>query len=255
MRALQTFVAIVFSLTSPPASYERHEFALGTQVVSRSTFESKLDSSVEQFDTSGRPLVASFLDLAYQFQLPFAFEYVNRAAATQPIDLHFHGEPLRKVLETIVGQVPGYRVSFSAGIVSVYAPSQRSDASSILNLEIEDFQVTQMETRQADMKLFCTVAQSVNPSGMCVGSIAAGEWPKTKITLNMKRAKVREILDAIIAQNGEAAWTVIAAPEKLSDVPIGGLWYIYPLSKPYESRVLDKLRSLGQNSKLKDYGR
>jgi hypothetical protein len=120
-------------------------------------------------------------------------------------------------------------VSFSAGLVDIYAPAARADNSNVLNTPIKGFSVTTLDTHRADIELFCAVVRQTQKAGVCAGNIATGQWRTKKITLHMETAKVYEILNAVIAQNGQAAWTVIVPPDKLSKLQVAGLWHIYPL--------------------------
>jgi hypothetical protein len=62
-----------------------------------------------------------------------------------------------------------------------------------------------------------------------------------RITVHLQHAKVYEVLNAIVAQNGKAIWTVTASPEKPSKLQSGGIWYIYPLQQPFEATALERL--------------
>jgi hypothetical protein len=214
------------------------------QSVQVSSFEEKLDRRVERFDTSGRTLIASVIDLAYEYQLPTGIEYLDHEATTRPIDLQLHDESVRGILVAIIQQTPEYRVSFSEGIVDIYVPKAREDPSNLLNKFIKDFAVAGLDTHDADLQLSCALARELEPAGGCGGSIALGQWGPVKITVHLQNAKVHEILSAIIAQNGKAIWTVMASPEKLSKIQFGGLWHIYPLEPPFKSGVLEKLSTL-----------
>jgi hypothetical protein len=205
-----------------------------------SLFEHKTGQIVERFNTSRKTVVASVVELAYRYQLPMAVEYADRDATTRPLNLEFHNQSVRRILEAIVRQAPQYRVSFSQGIVDIFSPKARGDASNLLNTAIKDFSVTEMETREADFQLFCAFVHEVNSSG-CAGSLAVGQWEPIRITVHLQHAKVYEVLNAIVAQNGKAIWTVTASPEKPSQLQSGGIWYIYPLEQPFEATALERL--------------
>ncbi len=111
-----------------------------------SDFEQKADSLVERFSTSGRTLVDSVIELAYNYQVPMAIEYADREATTRPLNLEFHNKSFRGIVEAIVKEDPQYRVSFSNGIVDIFSPMAREDSSNLLNRIIKDFSVTEMET-------------------------------------------------------------------------------------------------------------
>jgi hypothetical protein len=175
-----------------------------------SDFEQKTDSLIERFSTSGRTFVDSVIELAYKYQVPMAIEYADREAATRPLNLEFHSKSFRGIVEAIVKEDPQYRVSFSNGIVDIFSPMAREDSSNLLNKIMKDFSVTEMETRLADSQLFCAVVQATG-SGGCGGSLAVGQWDPLRISLHLHNVRVYEILNAIVAQNGKAIWTVTAS--------------------------------------------
>ena len=202
-------------------------------------FEHKMRRIVGHFSTSGRTLVASVVDLAYRYELPMAVEYAERDATTRPLNLEFDHESVRAILEDIIRQAPQYRVSFSNNIVDIFAPKAREDTSNLFNKVIKDFSITEMETRRAEFQLFCDLSK-VTGSSVCSGSLATGQWEPQRITLRMQNAKVYEVLNAIVAQNGKAIWTVTASPRQVS-MQTGGFWYIYPLQRPFQAGVLERL--------------
>jgi hypothetical protein len=208
------------------------------------TFEQKTESQIGRFSTAGRTLVDSLIELAYRYQVPMAIEYADRDATTRPLNLEFQNKSFREIVGAIVNEDPQYRVSFSKGIVDIFSARAREDSSNLLNKTLKDFSVTEMETRSADFQLFCAVVQIAN-SGGCAGSLAAGQWDPLRITLHLQNARVYEILNAIVAQNGRAIWTVTV--RNLSDLPkCCGLWYIYPLEDPFKSVVSDRLIRMPQ---------
>lgn len=101
-----------------------------------------------------------------------------------------------------------------------------------------------VETRIADFELFCSLTEKIEPGTRCSGSLATGQWKTDVITLDLRDATVHEILNAIVAENGSAIWTVITPKDKLNQIPVGGLWHIYPLDEFFKQSVLEKLRSV-----------
>lgn len=191
---------------------EHHETV--AESTTASSFEQKLDIPVKRFDTAGRTLVACIVDLAFTYQLPTAIEYADREAATRPLNSHFQNESVQRILEAITEQVPGYSVSFSGGIVDVFAARGRGDPSNLLNKITKDFAVSEVDTHEADSQLFCAVVSELYSQG-CLVSIALGQWGPLKITLHLQNARVYEVLNAIVAENGKAIWTVLVRPDQL----------------------------------------
>ena len=205
-----------------------------------SSFEQKLNSRVQRFDTAGKTLVASVVELAFTYELPTAIEYVSREAGTQPLNLDFHNESVRRILETLAARIPGYGVDFSHGVVDLFAAKGREDQSNLLNKTIKDFAVAQLDTHEADFQLFCALGREVG-SQVCGGSLVPGQWGPLKIKLHLQNAKTYEVLNAIVAQNGKAIWTLTVRPDKLSKIQFGGLWYVYPLQQPFKTVVSERL--------------
>lgn len=211
----------------------KHPPLFEKQAVKGLRFESKLNSRIGHFKITKQTLVAIVLDLAYEFQLPTGIEYVDHDAMTRPINLELHNESVREILLAIVQQVPEYKISFSDRVVDIYAPKAREDSSNLLNKLIKNFAVSELDTVDADAELFCALSHEVTPSGGCGGSFARGQLGPLKISVHLQNAKVYEILNAMAAQNGKAIWTVIAPPDRLSKIPVGGLWHIYPLESGF----------------------
>ena len=237
--ALTLVLSFAFSLRIVPEQRPKWQM----QSVRAAHFEQKLNRRVERFDTAGRTLVANIVDLAFTYQLPTAIESADREATTRPLSLSFRNESLRTILEAIVRQVPEYRLSFSAGIVDVFSARAREDHSNLLNTIVKDFTVSQVDTHDADSQLFCALSRDVG-SQVCAGSIAIGQWGPLKVSVHLQNAKAYEILNAIVAENGSAIWTVTARPDKLSALQLGGNWYIYPLGQPFKAVVSERLANL-----------
>ena len=109
------WLAIMFTFCAtivPEQVFQHHKTV--AKSAKASSFEQKLDRRV-RFDTAGRTMVASIVELAFTYQLPTAIEYVDREATTQPLNSRFQNESVSRILEAITEQVPGYRVRFSDG--------------------------------------------------------------------------------------------------------------------------------------------
>jgi hypothetical protein len=228
--------------TFPAQAVENPEVSTRSSKVS--LFAHRLDTRVEKFDTSGRTLVQSVVDLVFKYHTPTAIEYADREASTRKLNLQFHDESVRSILEKLIQQDSEYQVSFAGEIVDIFSAKAREDPSNLFNKVIPKFEITQVDTHQADAELLCVLGREAS-SQVCGGSLAIGQWPQVKITLHLQNAKVYEVLNAITAQNGEAIWTVIARPPNLSKLQ-SNFWYIYPLQRPFRASVSERLASVRQ---------
>jgi hypothetical protein len=244
--------AITLLAVAATASAGRQQAALhgplssGPQQVP--TLEDRLSVTVPQFDAARRPMADVVLALAYEHQLPLALECVTRDALQKPLDLRARGQKLRELITTVTASVPGCRVDFSHGLVDVYSAEARTDSMDLFNTVIPEYRVAGVDTGVADTMLLCTLGRQMYPrSAGCGGSTAGDQWGHAKITLQMRNAKLYQILDAIVAQNGRAVWTPIGTSKISANVDRGYLtnfWNIYPLDPDFEQAVAMRLRAL-----------
>ena len=233
-------IGLAVLLMVPFAGLRERPVKVNLGPVAQSQLKERLGQRIGGFDTAGCKFVGCVTALAYCYGLPTAIEYADRDAAHRTLNLKFHDQSLRLVLEALVSQTPEYRMEFSEGVVDVYSPRARADSSNVLNSVIRDYSVTQMETRKADFELFCQLGKKLGGK-WCGGSLAIGQWEPKRISLHLQNAKAYEVINAIVAQNGEAIWTVTARPDRMSKIQEGGSWYIYPLEQGYEATVMEKL--------------
>lgn len=231
-------------MLNPPFSNENLPRPTISRAENRGDLVAKLDKRVD-FRTSRRTLIQILVGLAYDYQVPMGIEYVNSEAKTQQIDLYFHNEPLRLIIKSIIAQLPQYAVDFGEA-VQIYSPQARRNPSNLLNRSIKEYSAVDADTEEAGLELACSLSRELTPGAFCGGSIAAGQWGPVKVTLHVQNARVYEILDAIVGQNGEAIWVVTTPTERLSKMQVGGLWHIYPLQPPFKTVVLDKLEDVKQ---------
>jgi hypothetical protein len=208
------------------------------------SFKDKLEQRVDHFETDGRTLVESVLNIAFEHELPVGIEYLNREALTHPIDLRFQKQSIREILKALAQQIPEYQITFSDGLVDIFIPRMRQDPSNLLNTVIKDFKVSDLDAAEANAELACALAQEIDPSRVCLSSIARGQLGTQKITIHMRNARVYELIHAIVARNGKSVWTVIVPPSRLIGSDSGDLWHIYPLQAPFKEAVLEKLSNL-----------
>jgi hypothetical protein len=193
-------------------------------------------------------MVEAVLALAYACQLPLALEFISQDAVRGPVDLPVQTGSVREVITAVVDSAPGYRVDFAHGLVDIYSSEARRDPLNPFNLVVPEYRVAGLDTDMADSMLVCTLGDELLPhSGGCGGSSPFGRWGPLKITLEMHNATVYEILNAIVAQNGRAAWTPInlpRVPELRRRRFFTNFWSIYPLDPPFEGAAVEPLRRL-----------
>jgi hypothetical protein len=201
----------------------------------------KLAATVPKFDACDCSMAELAVQMAYRYKLPMAIEHLDRDALRKPLHLKLRDQSVRQVIASIVGSVPEYRVDFSQGLVDIYSPAARSDASNPFNTVIRRYDVEGLDTHYADVELLCAMGRQANPDSGCGASVARGQWGDLKITLHLENKRVYEVLNAIVAQNGRAIWAPLPQPAGPSRIWTN-FWYIYPLDPPFQRAVLDRFQ-------------
>jgi hypothetical protein len=208
------------------------------------SFAEKLQIVVPQFEADGTPMADLAVQMAYNYKLPMAIENVDSDALHKPLHLKLKGQTVRQVLAAVVGSLPGYMLDCSQGMADVYSPTARRDPSNPFNTVINRYDVEGVDTHFAGAQLLCDIGRQLHGHSGCGGSIASGQWGDITITLHLRGKHVYEILNAIVAQNGEALWTPITPPKVSTTLITGNFWYIYPLDPPFEKSAIGRLQEL-----------
>jgi len=211
-------------------------------------FEARLAIPLKEYDSGGQPFTQAFISLVYEYHLPASLEYVSWDAAMKPLNARLRNTTVRDALTALAAQLPEYRISFSSGQVEAYSPEARSDPSSMLNVIIRDFSANQADPMRASVDLFGALSATLHPDWGYGSSFAPLGGPK-KITLHLQGAKVYEILNAIVAQHGDAIWVVRVPPQRLSTFQ-GDLWHLYSLDPHWRHVVLEDVQSLFPSKEL-----
>lgn len=207
------------------------------------SFAEKLNLTVQEFDTGGSSMTEVALHLAYKYKLPMAIEYADHNALHKPLFLKLKNHSLAQVILAVVATLSHYDVDLSQGLVDIYSPDARRDKSNPLNTEIRRYDASSLDTRFAGAELFCDLIRQLRPHSGCGGSVAGGQWGNLKINLHLENKPVYEVLNAIIAQNGQALWIPVAQPAQDSSIT-RDFWYIYPLDPPFERSAIEQLQML-----------
>jgi len=201
----------------------------GTQGREAQTFDQRLESKVAAFDTRGRPLARVVLDLASEYKLPLGIEYVDRGAVRRRLDLRLTNKTVRDILGALVDQLPQYRLSISPGVVEIYSPQAREDKSNVLNVVIDDFAATETP-RLTSYALYQALMDRLHQPCCLIGNVMESGDARP-MALHLQRMRVYEILNALVAQDGQSLWVPTVPPEQLSALGAKP-WEVYELGWP-----------------------
>jgi hypothetical protein len=195
------------------------------------TVKARLAFQVKDFDNQSKPLIPTLLRLAVDYHLPIGIEKVDKAGLDQPITVKLQQGTVARALELCISQVPGYAWTVQDGVVLVYGIRELKNPSNLLNYVIPDFAVTNETLDNANMNLRKILSlASETPGGTYVGSYIGTPQLRTKrISLTVRNATVRHILNRLTALHGEVVWLAQVPPEELSHTPTpsAGLWRFF----------------------------
>lgn len=196
------------------------------------SFGERLSAKIPVFESDHQPLAAALLKVVYRYHLPLGLEYIDRDAVQRPLELKLRNSSVREVLESLVGQMPEYRVRFGSGVVEVYSPKARQDRANLLNTVIGNFDLQKDTIRMASAELRDSLANELQPGAGSIGDVV-DSFLSPKFSLHVRAAPVYEILNALVAADGRTLWAVAAPPNRLSVLqPAVPLWKLYDLDFP-----------------------
>ncbi len=199
---------------------------------------------------------SSFLEglhsVAQRYEIPMGIEWIREPGAETTLNLELRNVTIAQVLDQLVRTRPGYEWHLEAnGIVHVFPRHLRNDPRNYLNLSLESFTVHQKQLPLASLQLHLRVQELLNPKGGAQGlgghvPIGAGE--EKELSLSLRDASVRTVLDNIVLAHGNAIWIVtfpnglptdtngyfhVTFPrEKARLTTTERLWLLLPLSWP-----------------------
>ena len=211
--------------------------------------ERKLARRITTFKAEGVNFLEALHDLARNERIPMGVEWVKTPTATSTLELKLHNASVQQVLDALVRTQPSYEWQLEGGLVHVFPRALMADRHNFLNLHIRSFTAKEKELPLASRDLRHEVQRLINPELYKAGwgghtAIGAGE--EKKLSVELRDATVRQILDALVLAHQEAIW-IVTFPAQLpldrngyravtfphQDAVVGtrdGLWLLVPLS-------------------------
>jgi len=205
------------------------------------SLSARLRIRVPRMDETHASPVQTLIHTALRYQLPFALEYVDRDAMELRPRLKLPAATVQQRIELLVGMLPGLKVSFSGGLVDVYALAARSDPSNLLNTVLRQFKAQRVDAGLADSMLHGALLAQLMPTTGFGGSF--GGVGGSPVTIDAHNVRVYEALNMIVSEQGHSMWVVGVPPDKLSKLD-GNLWRFYGLYPGLEQTVVERLLNL-----------
>jgi hypothetical protein len=193
-------------------------FGLLSSSVSGQRLQSKLDQRVKAFDSESASTVDQLIEFAQRFEIPLGIEWMDNSNAKAAPPIHARNSTAKRILEQIVHENSGNDFILTAGVVHVYSPKIIGDDRNFLNLRVPHFQVTNESLLGADFLLRVSIRQALNPRSGGYGGGHGHGIPRSdtfdirNLGFSLHNATVRQILNTIVARQGNAFWVVRIKP-------------------------------------------
>jgi len=171
---------------------------------------------VENYSLHAENLLERLAKLSDDFEIPMGIEWQVSSVPYRKVELQFVNSTVIDILTSLVAIEPGYTFNAKNGVVHVSRVTIADDRRNFLNLQIDDFQLSDEYVFHANNRLRNLVVQLVNPAPektgtACAGSFGVGAGDRV-VSFHLSNVTARDILDRFITSAGFNIW-LVAFPE------------------------------------------
>ena len=207
-----------------------------------------LETRLPNFSVAGVSRLHALVQFSRQLRVPLGIECV-RPSAFRPVQaLSLTRPSVREVLQSILGRSHGYVVSLAGGVVNVNCPEGINAKGNLFGAVVPRFSIPRSNLATASLNLWMSLELRLHPETEGF----AGDYSPAPLghdigPLEMRGATVRQILNAIVASYGEAAWVATAPPSRLGRLPQSGLWAVIDYKDPRWADLIMAVRARFNN--------
>lgn len=179
----------------------------------------KLAQQVEKFDSANPTLSGQLIELGQQFQIPMGIELFISSDKHVASPIHMNNATVQEIMKKILEQQPNIHVELNNGLVHIFNDSLINDSKNFLNLKISEFSLKDASLLRASYYLSNCIIEEIDPGEGLAGGSGYGT-PRTdgfdinKISFSGNNLPVRQILNQMVAAQGNALWVVYLHPIK-----------------------------------------
>jgi len=196
-------------------------FVLPSSSVTGQRLQSKLNQRVKAFDSESPSTVGQLIDFAQRFGIPLGIEWLDDSRESVAPPIHVRNTTAKRILQQIVQENAGNGFILSGGVVHVFSPRIVGDDRNFLNLRVPHFQVNNESLFGADFLLRVSIIEVLNPRSGGYGGGHGHGVPRSdtfdirNLSFSLHNAIVRQILNSIVARQGNALWVVRIKPMQM----------------------------------------
>jgi hypothetical protein len=189
------------------------------------------------------------IEVAQHYRIPMGIEWINlpNADGSSPLTPQ---PTVREMILSIFRPIPGYKMEIRGGVVNVSNVAFVDDSRNFLSMRLAEYRADRENVFGAEFRLRLSIHSTLHPEryslggngGYGYGTQRDDDFDVTNISFSRRNVTVREILNAIVRENGNALWVVELVPSKMmksepffaqhsygGDVQTDFTWRIIPL--------------------------
>ena len=218
-------------------------------IVFSQNLSSKLSQKADFIPTTNSPKDA-LIEVAQHYKLPMGIEWIYAPNQARPTLLIEAQPTVRGMIDMILRQTPGYVFEIKNGVISISNYSIAENPRNFLNLRIGEYNASKVNVFGAESLLRIAIARRLHPERYLGGTNGGYGYgvPRqdgldvNSISFSGTNLTVRDVLNAIVRENGNSLWIVELRASKMmkdepffaqraygSDVQTQFTWQIIPL--------------------------
>jgi hypothetical protein len=225
------------------------------------------DYRIDSLRIDWMSMLGALLAMGRQLHIPLGIRYLDNQAVQNPVRVHWPrqmgknpphvmvpdlGRTLDAVLAVDAGytwEIRGHRSEIIGGIpedgsdvvkipygspIEIDTGSALLDCKDLLNFRLDHFVIPRCTLEEANHRLQTALALALDPATAhnVVGDCQAGAGKRLVGPLKLRRRTVAEVLDELVAEQGNVAWVVQVPPEALDQLAPEGLWRFIDYDDP-----------------------
>lgn len=187
--------------------------AVGQAGPGRRDLQEILLTKVPHYSIGAANLLEAAGKIASDFDLPIGVEWQGDPSAPNKISREWSDATVEGIVYDTVSFDIAYQVEISNGVVHIRKAGLADSPRNPLNITLSSFSLTNEYSRRAAFKLRDQVNLVLFPRPQERATACAGSYgvsaDETRVTLSLKDALVRKILDTLLVRSRSAMWLVI----------------------------------------------
>ncbi len=191
-----------------------------TQAVLGQDLQSRLAQNAD-FVPTANSQKGLLVEIAKHYKLPMGIEWAYDLKE-KPIISLTPQPTVEALLELVLAQAPSYFMEIKDGVINIRHTSYSEDSRNFLTLRLPEYKAKKVNVFAAEWQLRLEIHRTIHPEQYSNGFNGGYGQPDrgdgfniSNISYSGKNVKVRDVLNAIVKQNGNALWLVELNPSKV----------------------------------------